>query len=487
MSRKRAVLYARLSVASDESVSIERQLDAGRSYCTAQGWEVVGEHVDDGVSASANAPEHRQGWQALLDRPAGSFDIVLVWKVDRLARKVIDFLHADEALHARSAAVASVSDPIDMSTATGRAFATMLAVFAEMEAEGIRARVTAARRALVKAGRVPGGAAPFGYHNVPNPDGPGKVVAKDPSTIPFVTEAAARVLRGDSIRSVAGYLDGVAPRTGRTNSAAHWTITVTKRMLLNPILAGMTAHNPGNTGKQRGVDVLRDQTGMPILREDLAILSVEQHSILSARLSASEPYATQTPSYLAGLVRCGHCNQNMHRNVKTVNGKKVRVFQCRGDRGCGQQVSHLEEIVEPMFLERYGDVRTIRVHETTPDRDLAEVNAQIEDTLARMREEDADVVTLAERLKALRAVKSRTPEPTYTQELTDITGAEEWATDPRAALLNHCTTVQLTKGKGGRNFDMSRLTLVGIRNFDDPTRMTVSKPKTIHLTPADVL
>src|SRR4051794_7623533 len=122
---KRAVLYARLSITTEESVSIERQLEAGRNYCAAQGWEVVGEHVDDGVSAKANAPEHRKGWQALLARPEGSYDVVLVWKVDRLARKVIDFLHADEALQARGAAVASVSDPIDMTTATGRAFATM--------------------------------------------------------------------------------------------------------------------------------------------------------------------------------------------------------------------------------------------------------------------------------------------------------------------------------------------------------------------------
>ena len=176
---KRAVLYARLSISSDESVSIERQLEAGRDYCRAKGWEVVREHIDDGVSASASAPEDRKGWQALLDRPRGSFDVVLVWKVDRLARKVIDFLHADEALQVRGAAVASVSDPIDMTTATGRAFATMMAVFAEMEAEAIRQRVTAARRALIRSGRVAGGTAPFDYRNAPNPDGPGKVLEKD--------------------------------------------------------------------------------------------------------------------------------------------------------------------------------------------------------------------------------------------------------------------------------------------------------------------
>ncbi|WP_104524504.1 recombinase family protein [Blastococcus atacamensis] len=457
---KRAVLYARLSISSDESVSIERQLEAGRDYCRAQGWEVVGEHVDDGVSASANAPEHRKGWQALLSRPHGSFDVALVWKVDRLSRKVIDFLHADEALQARGAAVASVSDPIDMSTATGRAFATMLAVFAEMEAEAIRARVKAARRALVKAGRVPGGAAPFGYCNAPNSEGPGKVLAKDDATIGFVVEAAARAMRGESINSIGAYLDEVAPRTGRTNSAPSWTVTVTKRMLQNPILAGMTTYNPGNSGKTRGKEVLRDDTGMPVIRDDLAIMSPEEHRALTTRLEVQEPKKAATYSYLAGLVWCGHCNRKMHRNARNVHGKLVRVFQCQGRGGCNQQVTNLEAIVERKFLERFGHLRMTRAAYITDDRDMREINHQIRETTSRMNDADADVDKLVERLKALREVRAKTPEVKYVEEAATVTAAEQWATDPRSALLNRFTGVRLTKGRVGRTFDPSRLTFI---------------------------
>lgn len=96
---RRCVLYARLSVTKEESVSIARQLRSCRSYAEARGWEVVGEFVDDGVSATSNRPEDRKGWTALL--AAGDFDAVIIWKVDRLARRVLDFLHADEALQAR--------------------------------------------------------------------------------------------------------------------------------------------------------------------------------------------------------------------------------------------------------------------------------------------------------------------------------------------------------------------------------------------------
>ena len=68
----------------------------------SRGWEVVATFIDDGVSATHNKPEARAGWRALLDADE-RYDAVIVWKIDRLARRVIDFLHADEALQQRQA------------------------------------------------------------------------------------------------------------------------------------------------------------------------------------------------------------------------------------------------------------------------------------------------------------------------------------------------------------------------------------------------
>lgn len=457
---KRAVLYARLSITRDESVSIESQLQRGRDYCRAQGWQVVGEHVDNGVSASANAPEHRKAWQEVLARPNGTYDVVLVWKVDRLARRVLDFLNADRALQERGAAVAAVNDPIDMSTGQGRAFATMLAVFAELEAEGISARVRAARHHVIKAGRVPGGAAPFGYWNAPNPDGPGKVLSQDPETIGHVIEAAARVLRGDSINSVATYLDEVAPRKGRKNSATHWSITVTKRMLANPVLAGMTPHNPGNARKQRGPEVLRGPDGMPVIKADLAILSVEDFRRLQDRLKAPEPYKAASESYLAGLVWCGDCNRKMYRNAKNVRGKKVRVFQCQGKAGCGQQVTNLEGIVEERFLKEFGERYFVRLTSRATDYDLTEINNQINETMQRMQEDGSDVWALADRLSSLKELRRNVPEVEYSTEWSEATSGEQWQEDPRTALVNRFAGVRLRKGRVGRKFDQNRLTWI---------------------------
>ena len=76
-------------VHSPRAYSSKAQLEAGRSYAASRGWTVVGEHVDDGVSATSNRPEDRAGWRAVLAERE-QYDAVVIGKVDRLARRVLD-------------------------------------------------------------------------------------------------------------------------------------------------------------------------------------------------------------------------------------------------------------------------------------------------------------------------------------------------------------------------------------------------------------
>src|ERR1035437_5050677 len=125
---RRCVLYARISGTTEESVSIPQQSEAGQHYAAAMGWHVVGTFIDDGVSASKIKPEDRAGWGALLASPK-QYDAVIILKIDRLARRVIDFLAANEAMKARKAGIVAIEDKIDMTSAQGEAFATITAVF----------------------------------------------------------------------------------------------------------------------------------------------------------------------------------------------------------------------------------------------------------------------------------------------------------------------------------------------------------------------
>ena len=346
---KRAVIYARLSVASDDSVSIARQVESCTQYAEARGWEVVATCTDDGVSATHNKPEQRAGWREVLAL-SQPYDVVVVWKVDRLARRVLDFLHADEALQERKAGVVAVEQPIDMTTPTGRAFATMLAVFAELEADAISGRVAAARNYLLRNGRAVGGTVPYGWRNVKNPDGPGYVLAHDPERIEFVRGAVGARPGGRHALLGEAVAGPVRTHRGPAGRGTEWAYGTVERLMRNPILAGMTPLNPGNRSKKRGAEVLRGDDGLPVARPELAIMSVAEWRAMVSRLddrdsAQSRPRAAcaTTSSLLSGLVWCADCDQRMHRG--TVQGRPG--YSCPT---CHQAMTNFEPLVVEEFL-----------------------------------------------------------------------------------------------------------------------------------------
>ena len=327
---KSAVLYARISVATEESVSVARQLVLGRKYAEARGWEVVGEFVDEGVSATFYKPEKRAGWQALLASELW-FDAVIVWKVDRLSRRVIDFLRADEVLQARGAALVCVEQTIDMTSGEGRAFAQMLAVFSELESAAISARLVSAKSHLIQAGRIAGGPPLYGWMAIPNPDGPGKVLAKDPERIDWTEAMARRALAGDTVTDIRRWLtDAPAPQPrvpAEHLKAKEWAYCVVHRILKNPLLAGMILYNPDN-GMTNTRDVLRDARGDPIIRADLAVISVtERQDLLSILDERTRQYHQwriprgNIPPILRGLAHCGLCDRQEPMRPCVKNGR----------------------------------------------------------------------------------------------------------------------------------------------------------------------
>lgn len=357
LQERRCVLYARLSVTKEESVSIARQLQSCRRYAEARGWEVVGEFIDDGVSATANRPEDRKGWAALL--ASTDFDAVVIWKVDRLARRVLDFLHADEALQKRGAGLVAVEDPIDMTSPQGRAFAVMLAVFGEMEAEAIRARVRAARAQLLKDGRWAGGGVPYGYMSAPNPNGPGWVLAKDPDRQPWLAELVGKALDGTTVSALTTWLtfEGAPLPEGslarRKSGATGWNRQTVDGILRNPVLAGMTPHNPGRAKSAKRADpfaVFRDDEGEPIVNDALAVVTPEGFTALQKLLnSRSTPQARKrsdrapTSPFLSRVVRCYDCDVFLCRGTN----QKRPVLYCPS---CRQTMSR--SALDPYLVER---------------------------------------------------------------------------------------------------------------------------------------
>lgn len=357
------VLYARLSLSKEESVSIERQLLSCRKYAEARNWTVLGEFVDDGVSATSNRPEARKGWRQLLG--CSGFDAVIIWKVDRLARRVLDFLVVDQVLQDRGAGLVAVEDPIDMTSPQGRAFAVMLSVFAELEAASISARVSAARKHIIGQGRWPGGGVPYGYKTIPMPNAqPGKQLVKDPERINWLEQMVTLATTQDTtVNGIAEWLtrhDVPAPDRSRPKAGVGWNRQTVDGILRNPVLAGMTPYNPGRarSAKGRGDGVLCDEAGNPIIREDLAIISVEQHHRLVATLdNRAAPQAAKladrqhTNIFLSRLARCADCGVYLYRGTN----QKRPVLYCPK---CRQTIGRtaLDAYLIGRLLDERGEV-----------------------------------------------------------------------------------------------------------------------------------
>jgi DNA invertase Pin-like site-specific DNA recombinase len=135
----RAALYARTSTPSQHP---DLQLEELRRLAEVRGWRIVAEQVDRGVSG---AQARRTGLDALLrDAQRGSFEVVAVWKLDRLGRSLPHLLQVLGELDAWGVQLVSARDPgIDTTTPTGRLLTQLLGAFASFERELIQERIVA--------------------------------------------------------------------------------------------------------------------------------------------------------------------------------------------------------------------------------------------------------------------------------------------------------------------------------------------------------
>lgn len=162
---KRVFVYVRVSTQEQakEGYSIGEQIERLRNYCKAMGWIIVKVYTDAGHSG---ANKDRPALQEMIaDIKAGKADSVLVYKLDRLSRSQRDTLELiEDVLLANNVDFVSMNENFDTSTPFGRAIIGILAVFAQLEREQIRERMTMGKDARAKEGKWSGGAnVPFGY------------------------------------------------------------------------------------------------------------------------------------------------------------------------------------------------------------------------------------------------------------------------------------------------------------------------------------
>ncbi len=157
MIAMRVGIYARVST-SDRDQNPETQLVALREFVAVQGWEITGEFVD---KASATDVRNRHAWRELLDKASRRhLDFVLVFRIDRAFRSVLDAATTLERLRGWGIGLRSYCEPwLDTTSPFGEALYYITAAYAQLErgilAERVRAGMDRARKEGKHVGRPP--------------------------------------------------------------------------------------------------------------------------------------------------------------------------------------------------------------------------------------------------------------------------------------------------------------------------------------------
>src|SRR5271167_2480209 len=133
----RAGLYARVSTHDQQTLSM--QMRAMREYAAKRGWTIALQVKE--VGSGAVQRELRE--QLLGAARRRQIDAILVWRLDRWGRSLLDLIGSLQELSTLGVGFVSLCEALDLTTPSGRALAGMLAVFAEFEREILRERVKA--------------------------------------------------------------------------------------------------------------------------------------------------------------------------------------------------------------------------------------------------------------------------------------------------------------------------------------------------------
>lgn len=389
----------RLSLENDESTSPERQMARMQTYAQLGNHTLIPIGPDDydlGVSGSVS-PWDRPGlgkW--LKDERLGEWDGLIVAKLDRLTRSLLDFESLVKWLQERGKTLVCIDPAIDLTTPAGKAFAQVIVVFAEFERETIRARTREAYDKLRKDGKYPGGQIGFGYMAVKLDKNWG--VVPDPEYVPIVREMAQRYVAYESFGAISKWLnttgvpsprDAIRKRQGKPMKGTAWTAVTVKIVLRGPGLLGAATSARG--------DAVRDDDGEIIYRAE-PLIARETWERIQARISENHTGAKVNTTPLLRVAFCGECGQQMYSSVTNRTGKnKVfthRYYHCfassrsndQRDRKCFAKRVNADRLEDRVFRELLGMVGSYELVEKRliPGRDYAEDIARLKDRLSRL-------------------------------------------------------------------------------------------------------
>lgn len=311
MKTIRCAIYTRKSTddgLDKEFNTLEAQREAGENYIRSQayqGWEIIPTHYDDGGFSGGSLK--RPALQQLLnDVEAGLIDMIVVYKIDRLTRSLVDFSKLVEVFDANNCSFVSVTQNFNTYDSMGRLTLNVLLSFAQFEREVITERIRDKVSASKKKGMWMGGILPLGYDSYNKK----LVINEDEAQIVRLAFEKYLVLRSEI--AVAEWLNENGYTTmnkGNNNKFTHMRIS---KMLKNVLYVGKIPHKEN----------IYDGQHEAIISQE--IFDEVQNIKSKNRIGRLAPSRFIEHSLLKGFIYCDCCQSAM---VSTKSNKKNKVYE----------------------------------------------------------------------------------------------------------------------------------------------------------------
>lgn len=377
LAAKKAAIYIRVSThwqIDKDSLKVQRrELTAYVEMLLGITDYVIFE--DPGYSAKNT---DRPDYQAMMDRiRTGEFTHLVVWKIDRISRNLLDFATMYDELKRLGVTFVSKNEQFDTSSAIGEAMLKIILVFAELERQMTSERVTAVMLSRANNGQWNGGRVPYGY-----------TWDKDSGTFSIVDHEAKAIRKMaelyeqyQSLLYVAKYMNdaGVLPRSGKP-----WNPNTVRSVLTNPWYIGQYIYNVHSGGKgtdKRSADewINVENHHEPILDERLfSRLKFLLQRNRRGGVAAGQTYIRKNIHIFGGLLRCAKCGSNMTANQdrRRANGIRPSIYACgsrrRNQTSCTNK--YISDMVLGPFVLNYiaNIIRAARTHSPSTSPEILE-------------------------------------------------------------------------------------------------------------------
>lgn len=364
-------IYARQSIEKKDSISIDSQIDFAKRELTDEPFTVFS---DSGYSGKhTNRPAFSE---LMAEIKSGGITKVVVYRLDRISRSLVDFADFMDILEAHNVSFISATEKFDTTTPIGRAMLYIVVVFAQLERETIAERVKDNYYSRVRQGAWGGGPAPFGFRLVrKNVDGKKVTQLMATETIEIVKRIyewyeTPNTTLADVQKNLETEMELQKP----------WTATKLSAILKNPVYVKADA-TIYEYYKMRGLELANHMddfqgdfacqligkrtevtTQLLSLAPHHGVIEGQRFLYCQEKLSRNRQIKNQfkgTHSYLTGLLKCGYCGYAFSvKNAKTSKGDTA-YFSCSGrylhkccDAKQTHRVAEVEEIVAEQIANR---------------------------------------------------------------------------------------------------------------------------------------